>query len=475
MRGFIMGHRIKIIFISLLLCTIFPLKADAEATINEKPAFFGAVVNESGQVILSIRQSDYDYYYYNGYGSSGNDNAMPGDEYYNDDYYDEYYYDTYNDTEYPSGYELYRSEQADGEYVLMAGGGLTLSQYGVDVVDQTAAPGMLYYYKARYTALSGETVIYGAFSEIISVTVIPSPGKINSVRATKANTFTIKWNGTANVDGYNIYMKEFDNEYLYSMHEYSRLETDGINIDTYQIPDDVKNMSFTLVDSVSAGTTSMKYDKAKHGMGYIFAIRTYKLVNGNKVESSTMYAAHGVMDYYFCYNAENTKYKYSWPKTEKKARNACKTISVKVWDFTNHAKHSGSKKTRTLYITVNKKYAATVKEIYKEIYKDKSKPPIYEAGSYRWRQEESDWSFHTVGTAIDMNCNENPMYKYEYKKNGKVKKTISVGSFYKPKSNPYSIPRNGVIEKTFAKYGFVRLENDLMHFNAESISTSSNY
>ena len=58
------------------------------------------------------------------------------------------------------------------------------------------------------------------------------------------------------------------------------------------------------------------------------------------------------------------------------------------------------------------------------IYKDKSKPPIYEAGSYRWRPNESSWSYHTVGTAIDMNCNENPMYSYTYTKSGKVKKKI---------------------------------------------------
>jgi hypothetical protein len=131
--------------------------------------------------------------------------------------------------------------------------------------------------------------------------------------------------------------------------------------------------------------------------------------------------------------------------------------------------------TRTLWITVNKKYAATIKQIYKDIYKDKSKPPIYEAGSYRWRPEESTWSYHTVGTAIDMNCNENPMYKTEYKKNGKIKKKIVVGSFYKPKSNPYSFPRNGVVENTFAKYGFYRLDHDLMHFNADYLSSNSNY
>lgn len=69
-----------------------------------------------------------------------------------------------------------------------------------------------------------------------------------------------------------------------------------------------------------------------------------------------------------------------------------------------------------------------------------------------------------------MNCNENPMYSGHGKK-----RKIVVGSFYKPKKNPYSIPRNGVIEKTFAKYGFKRLDFDLMHFNAVQVYESSNY
>lgn len=452
--------------VCLLLCLGLTSTVYAATTISEKPAFFGASVSDTGAVSLSIRKSDYDYYYYNGYSSVNNFGSE-----YDDDEYDS----NYSDTEYPAGYELYRSENPDGDYSLVSSGELTLSSYGVDVIDTTAVMGTKYYYKARYTAASGDVVIYGEYSNPVAVSVVPTPSKITSVKATKANTFTISWNQTSNVDGYNIYMKEFDNEYLYSMHSYNRIETDGIDIDTYEIPDAVKNMQYTYVGSAPASTNSMKYTKAQHGMGYIFAIRTYKMINGNKVESSTMYAAHGVMDYYFCYNAENSKYNYKWPKNEKQARKACKTICVKVWDFKNHAKHSGAKKTRKLYITVNKKYAATIKQIYKDIYKDKSKPPIYEAGSYRWRKEESTWSYHTVGTAIDMNCNENPMYSYSYTKSGKRKKKISVGSFYKPKSNPYSIPRNGVIEKTFAKYGFVRLENDLMHFNADYVSTSSNY
>ena len=71
-----------------------------------------------------------------------------------------------------------------------------------------------------------------------------------------------------------------------------------------------------------------------------------------------------------------------------------------------------------------------------------------------------------------MNVNENPMFK---RVNGKITKKAEVGSFYKPKTNPYSFPRNGVVENTFRKYGFYRLDHDLMHFEAHGNCGSCNY
>lgn len=433
----------------------FKVGAAAIPVIKEKPAFDSIKVDSSGTAEISFKED---------YSNTYNNYSDYYDEEDDEDYYS--YYD-------PEGYELYRSEQEDGEYNLVASG--TLASASNKCTDSSADIGKVYYYKMRYSNNDDEIAVYSEYSAPIKVSIVPAPAAIKNVRATAAKTFTIKWGKTSNIDGYNIYMKEFDNDNLSYMHQYSTWETDGIDNDSYELTDTVKKMDYKLIKSVSSSATSIKYKKAKHGKGYLFAIRSYKLVNGQKVESTTMYAAHGVMDYYFCYNAENTKYKYTWPKTEKQARKLCTTIKVKMWDFKNHSKHSGSKKTRIQYITVNKKYAATIKQIYKEIYNNKSKPPIYEAGSYRWRPSESTWSYHSVGTAIDMNANENPMYKYTYTKSGKLKKKIIVGSFYKPKTNPYSIPRNGVIEKTFAKYGFVRLENDLMHFNAEWVYPSCNY
>lgn len=453
MKKFILGS-----FLCLLNCILIGFSSEAAGVILDKPQIASVLVDSNNVVKISIQNetvySDWDYDDYFGSYDDSED----------EDYDEEENYDVD-----PATYELYRSDTENGEYQLVNSGTLTADNNKTVCIDNTAQIGKVFYYKVRFASYSNGNV-YGEFCNPLKVTVIPSPGKIKYVRATKAKTFTIKWNSASNIDGYDIYIKEFKNEYLSSLHTYSRYETDGIQLDSYEIPDKVQKINYKLVKSVSAKTTSYQYKKAKHGYGYLVAIRTYKLVDGVKMTSSTMYASHGVMDYYFCYNAENTKYNYKWPKKQRQAEKACTTIKVKMWDFQNHAKHSGAKKTRIQYITVNKKYAETIKQIYKEIYANKTKPPIYEAGSYRWRPDESAWSYHTVGTAIDMNCNENPMYSYSGNK-----KKIVVGSFYKPKSNPYSMPRNGVIEKTFAKYGFVRLNFDLMHYQASGVCYSSNY
>lgn len=381
-----------------------------------------------------------------------------------------FYFSDYSDTE-PDKAEFYRSDSKNGEYKLIGTENYLESYPYIRYTDTATTLGNTYYYKLRFLKIVNGQTVYGELTDPIQITCVPSPGEIRYVRATKAKTFTIKWNPVSNVDGYEIYIKEFPNKYLDMLHYYAVYEMDDIDLTHSYVPDYVRKLKYKKVAAISgASKSSFKYKKAKHGYGYLVRIRTFKNVNGKKVYSTISFDAHGVMDYYFCNNAENTKFEYKWPKKQKTANKMMKTIKVKVWDYKNHVKHSGKKITRTLYIKVNKKYADTIKQIYKEIYKSKKKPPIYEAGSYRWRKDEAAWSYHTVGTAIDMNCNENPMYSGRGKK-----RKIVVGSFYKPKKNPYSIPRNGVIEKTFAKYGFKRLDFDLMHFNAVQVYESSNY
>jgi hypothetical protein len=68
------------------------------------------------------------------------------------------------------------------------------------------------------------------------------------------------------------------------------------------------------------------------------------------------------------------------------------------------------------------------------------------------------------GMAIDINPNENYMID---KVNGKKK--ILSGSYWKPKSDPYSIPADCELVRIMQRYGFYRGDwgdrKDYMHFS----------
>ena len=116
------------------------------------------------------------------------------------------------------------------------------------------------------------------------------------------------------------------------------------------------------------------------------------------------------------------------------------TVTVKTWDYNS----KNEKYTRTWTLTVHKNIAATVKAIFDEIYALPEQPPIHSLGGYRWAGK----SEHSVGLALDVNPNEN----YYCDPSGKA---LS-GSYFRPDSDPYSIPVGGKIDQIFNKYGFTR-------------------
>lgn len=371
-----------------------------------------------------------------------------------------YYYDSYSWK--ADRIMIYRSNVEDGEYQLIKTdtvSGYTNNGYIV-YKDINLSACTMYYYKVQVACVNtkGEVFSTSELSAPAGACTMGKAPKFEKIKATKANTFKATWKKASNMDGLDFYIIAWGDT---SLGEFYMNDDKGyVSVGTRSGQLNLDNMK--AVKSCGLSTTSCTYKKAQHGWVYYFVLCPYAMVNGQKIQSKSAYVEKKAMDYYFCPNATDPKFFVKRPKTQKKCAKMMKTVKVKTWEYANHQKHKGKKITKTLYIQVNKTLAPTVKQIYKEIYKDPSKPVIYEAGSYRWREGETAWSYHTIGAAIDMNVNENPYYEY----NSKGKKKITVGSFYKPKTNPYSIPRNGVVEQIFNKYGFYRLDFDLMHFEA---------
>ena len=130
-------------------------------------------------------------------------------------------------------------------------------------------------------------------------------------------------------------------------------------------------------------------------------------------------------------------------------------ITVPVWDFDT----KGGKVTKYMQLSVHKKLAPTVIAIFNEIYAGTEKFPIHYLGGWNW----SGKSEHSIGSAIDINPNEN----YYCDPQGNA----IVGNYWKPGEDPYSIPLDGEVAQIFAKYGFSQGVNwrngykDYMHFS----------
>ena len=78
------------------------------------------------------------------------------------------------------------------------------------------------------------------------------------------------------------------------------------------------------------------------------------------------------------------------------------------------------------------------------------------------KEEPDILPYRKAFRALDINPNEN----YQCKNDG----TAIVGKYWKPNEDPYSIPSDGIVVKTFEKYGFrwggtFRNSKDYMHFS----------
>lgn len=141
------------------------------------------------------------------------------------------------------------------------------------------------------------------------------------------------------------------------------------------------------------------------------------------------------------------------PSSGSEASNYMVTVSFPTVDI------SGNRTTRRA--TLHKSLADDFVNIMTKI--ADSGFPIKDVGCYNWRNAaaSSSRSHHSYGVACDLNPNENYMIK-----NG----NIVSGSYYRPGSDPYSFPSNGVVVKTFESYGWTwggswSSSKDYMHFS----------
>ncbi|MBR4308030.1 MAG: S-layer homology domain-containing protein [Oscillospiraceae bacterium] len=143
-------------------------------------------------------------------------------------------------------------------------------------------------------------------------------------------------------------------------------------------------------------------------------------------------------------------------KSRSEAESNLVYVNVRTWDINK----KGEKYTRNWDLRVHKNLAEAVVEIFEEIYNGPEQFPIHQLYCYNWGSGTSE---HSMGTAIDINWDEN-YYCYP---DG----TAITGNYWKPGEDPYSIIPDGDVVTAFAHYGYRwgiywnSGKKDYMHFS----------
>lgn len=328
-------------------------------------------------------------------------------------------------------YEIERSKSDTDSFSLFAeiqaGDKLSYS-------DTSLSLGNSYYYRIRAYCIVDNDKIYSEYSLVKKIIPTLCAPIIKKAKVKNPTTLVISFGKVTKAQGYGLYKEN------------------------------AKTGKCKLVQTIKGNAnTKFTIPKLKNGVTYSYKIAAYRKVKGKRLYGELSKKKSKTMDYYG-YETESWESRYKrifgnsgkyWYKSAQEASKHMTSISIKVWDLSG-----GKKIARTRYLTVHKNIAPTVKKMFDEIYKSKERFPIHDIGSYSWRGNNST-SQHCIGLAIDINANENCMVE-----DGKV----LAGSFWKPKKNPYSIPKDSKLVKIMAKYGYFWGGNwygkqDYMHFS----------
>lgn len=171
-------------------------------------------------------------------------------------------------------------------------------------------------------------------------------------------------------------------------------------------------------------------------------------VGYNSVEFTTSPAPRPVPREAIFFNGENTT------PGEKQA--AAATITVRIWRLNER---TGVRTSGTETFQIHHALANVMKAIFEDIYNGPERFPIRDIHTIR----PGSVGEHGRGTAIDINANEN---WYMCLRTG-----TTVGSFWRPFENPFSITPYGDVVTAFERHGFTwggdswRNAVDYMHFS----------
>ncbi len=155
----------------------------------------------------------------------------------------------WNEVDGAAGYQIWRADSEDGTYSIIKTitSGSTTSYNNTDV-----SSGQTYFYKMRAYAESDGSKVFGAYSEVVAVSVMPDTPTLTTASYT-SGIAKLSWDEIDGAAGYQIWRA------------------------------DSANGTYTLVKSITDGsTTSYSNSGLTSGNTYYYKVRAYSEADGNK-------------------------------------------------------------------------------------------------------------------------------------------------------------------------------------------------
>lgn len=150
-----------------------------------------------------------------------------------------------------NGYEVYRSNQKEGDYILLAG---LKGKENINYTDSTIRAGKTYYYKIRPTFSKDGQKGYGDYSIPIKVKTVAKP-EIIKLTSLNSGSMQITWKPVGNATGYEVYRSTS------------------------------KDNGFKKIDTVKKSAVSYTDKSVKTGKKYYYKVVALGSLNGKTITS----------------------------------------------------------------------------------------------------------------------------------------------------------------------------------------------
>lgn len=328
------------------------------------------------------------------------------------------------------GYEVYRSTEADGEYLHL---GTTMGEE-TSFTDTTGEDGHSYYYKVRGYCVVNDEVIYSDYSIPTIGTYLNTATNITLGENDKLNEITINWSKATSADGYYVYRSTDTNDKeLLAEVKYTDEEADNVKYVDNTV-EEGKTYYYSVCPYIVVGEDIVLGTECVSTKVTAKIAEEYKLVfdynNGTKVEKTIKenQLVNQIVGSEIL-NPKRSGFKFGGWYQDSGLKTSCnfndrvtnnQTYYAKWIDLSTESSTSTTKMCTVTYKADTGVHAKVLTTIQvpkgKTIASTGKKEPVAQKNGYifkGWSYVNSQWNYSK--DVVTYNITLSPIFEYEYK------------------------------------------------------------